>query len=833
MSPPASDSSARPVAARPSLWLPALIAIVGALAAAWIGYEVHTRNRERLAMRTLESARSAADAVLSSVNHETFALEAMARRLSPEDEDRIAEWREDAQEHARDVDWIQSIVWVDADMTASMVEPAPGSMAAHDLHLGFEPQRHDAAIRASEERRVTATETIDLAPGESGFLIYVPIFAGDVCEGFVLGVYRYAALFDSVLAHLRPDYSLSAHDEDGRIYAHGEVSDGDFAQTDDVTVHDLDWTIRAAPAPRTASAFLTSAPFMIFIAGAVIALLASVLLHFGRLSQWRTMDAEATNEALRAEVDGRKRAEVALREAHGELERIMSSISDYLWSADVDPEHGIVYRYHSPVVERITGRPPEFYRQGPDRFLSTVHPDDRAGIINAIEAVTAGAVDLMAREYRVILPDQTVRWVRDTVRVTRHDNGHLQLDGVVTDLTDEKRNEEEHRRLEEQIQHAQKLESLGILAGGVAHDFNNLLVGILGNAQLAQMHVESNDDPRPLLKELENAAERAADLTKQLLNYSGHGKFVVQQVDCNELIRDVARLLAISISKMAQLEFDLTAGLPMIEADPTQVRQVVMNLITNASEALGDHEGVITIKTGAMYADRSYLGQSLLDDGLAEGDYVFIEVSDTGCGMDAETERKVFDPFFTTKRTGRGLGMAAALGIVRAHGGAIRVTTEPGHGSTFRVLFAASEQGVPTTEAGKPAATSWSGSGTILVADDEETVRKVAKATLESAGFDVLLAEDGRDAVQKFERQASDITAVVLDLTMPQMGGLEAMHEMKRIDAGVRILLCSGYAESTETDQMTTTGAVAFMQKPYGPAVLIERVREMVEAPRP
>ena len=257
---------------------------------------------------------------------------------------------------------------------------------------------------------------------------------------------------------------------------------------------------------------------------------------------------------------------------------------------------------------------------------------------------------------------------------------------LVRDITGTKQMAEERLRLEGQLQHAQKLESLGVLAGGIAHDFNNLLTGVLGNAEIALTDLPPEAPARTQLQAISTAAQRAAELTKQMLAYSGKGRFVVQHLNLSTLVEEMANLLEVSISKKAVVSYNFARDLPPIEADATQIRQIIMNLMTNGSEAIGSTSGSISVSTGVMEADRPYLSETYLDEQLPEGCYVYLEVSDTGCGFEAETMGKLFDPFFTTKFTGRGLGLAAVLGIVRGHGGAVKVSSEPARGSTFRVL---------------------------------------------------------------------------------------------------------------------------------------------------
>jgi signal transduction histidine kinase len=400
-----------------------------------------------------------------------------------------------------------------------------------------------------------------------------------------------------------------------------------------------------------------------------------------------------------------------------------------------------------------------------------------------------------------------------------------------TEMSERQRAEEERRKLEVQVQHAQRLESLGVLAGGIAHDFNNLLVGILGNADLALTELPLQSSASQRIEDVKVAAVRAAELTRQMLAYSGKGKFIVEAVNLNELIEEMAHLLQISISKKAVLRFDFEEPLPRIQADPSQVRQVVMNLITNASEAIGEKSGMISIRTDLVRADRRYLSETFMAEKLQVGYYVALEVSDTGRGMEPDIQQKIFDPFFTTKFTGRGLGLAAVLGIVRGHHGTINVCSETGKGTTFKILFPATSEAPPAYEKLAPRTVeNWRGQGLLLVVDDEETVRAVAKSMLERAGFSVLVACDGNAGVELFRRHSDQIVAVLLDLTMPRMNGEETFREMRRIRPDVRVVLTSGYAEQDTVHQFAVKGLAGFIQKPFQFDKLLEKVRQIVES---
>ncbi len=399
-----------------------------------------------------------------------------------------------------------------------------------------------------------------------------------------------------------------------------------------------------------------------------------------------------------------------------------------------------------------------------------------------------------------------------------------QVLGVVRDVTERENAAKERLVLERQVQHAQKLESLGVLAGGIAHDFNNLLTSMLGNAELALDVLPSDSPAHRSIREIEEASHHAAELTKQMLDYSGRGRFVVQDINASELVRSIAQLLSVSISKKIELKYAFSAGSATFSGDPTQVRQIIMNLITNASEAIGDERGTISLSTGAMDCSRDYLDgidPSLrvgVDTPLPEGRYAYIEVADTGCGMDRDTLEKIFEPFFTTKFTGRGLGMAAVLGIVRGHQGALRVDSVVGEGTTFRVLFPLIESEDLDTETSRAASSSElkRGTGVVLLVEDEESVRRVGERMLERLGFVVRTAVNGEDALRVYADLGDELACVLLDLTMPRMGGEEVFREIRRRNPEAKIVLCSGYSEHEATQRFIGMGLAGFLHKPYG-----------------
>ncbi len=385
---------------------------------------------------------------------------------------------------------------------------------------------------------------------------------------------------------------------------------------------------------------------------------------------------------------------------------------------------------------------------------------------------------------------------------------------VLEEITALRRAEAERRALEVKLRQAQKLSCLGVMAGGIAHDFNNLLMPILGHASLALEKDTTRAQTEESLREIECAARRAAELCRQMLAYAGHGQFSVEPTELSSLVADSLRLLRVSISKKAGLSCTFGENLPLITADPAQLRRVVMNLVINAAEAVGDQEGCIRLTTGALHCDREYLRACAPGESPVPGPYVYVEVADTGCGMDAATLERIFDPFFTTKFTGRGLGLAAVLGIVRQHQGALKVESAPGKGTVFRVLFPVGSQEISNTP-GPPLGAAWRGTGAILLADDEESVRRTSCRLLTHWGFQVHQAADGQQAVELFRAHADEIRCVLLDLTMPRLDGEQAFHQLRRLRPDVKVILMSGYSDGAIVERLRQGGVAGFLAKPF------------------
>jgi two-component system, cell cycle sensor histidine kinase and response regulator CckA len=459
-------------------------------------------------------------------------------------------------------------------------------------------------------------------------------------------------------------------------------------------------------------------------------------------------------------------------------------------------------------------------------YQDHIHPDDLRESENTLQAILTGRVATVESEHHYVRKDGTSFWGYLSAGRVDTKSGNLKgLVGIISDITGRKHAEEERLKLEQQTLYAQKVESLGVLAGGLAHDFNNILMAIIGNADLALMRISTESPAVENLHRIEQAAARAADLAKQMLAYSGEGKNVVENIDLNLLLEEMLHMLETSISKKAVLRLNQHQPLPLVEADASQLRQVIMNLVTNASEAIGDNNGTIAITTDCMNCDRDDLKDVWLGENLSDGLYVYLEIADTGCGMYKETMAKLFDPFYTTKFTGRGLGMAAVLGIVKGHNGAIKVFSEPGTGTTFTIMLPAT--GHPERlYSGDSAIDALQGNGTVLLVDDEEMIRIIGTEMLTGLGFKVITAEDGREAIEIFKSR-NDIVFVILDLTMPNMDGVQCFQELRQLDPGVKVIISSGYNKQDVAQKFIGKGMAGFLQKPYRLPALKKAIRKI------
>jgi PAS domain S-box-containing protein len=525
------------------------------------------------------------------------------------------------------------------------------------------------------------------------------------------------------------------------------------------------------------------------------------------------------------DVTARRRSDMQRDAVLGLLSKIARQVPGVVYQYRLRPDGSSCFPYASEAIRSIYRVAPEDVREDASAVLASLHPDDLPRVIRTIRE-SAERLAPWNEEYRVRFPDGVERWLHGNSVPQRDDDGSVLWHGFITDITARKEAEERLRGIERKLQETQKLESLGVLAGGIAHDFNNILAGIVGHCAVALAEAPAGSPLASDLGAAQEGALRAADLCRQLLAYSGRGLLVVERLSVNRLVEQTVDLLRLAVSKKAQLRMRLGDDLPATSGDATQLRQVLMNLVINASEALGEAAGVIEIGTRAS-ASQDGAGREVVASEHT-GEFLCVEVSDSGCGMDEATLTRIFDPFFTTKFSGRGLGLAAVLGIVRGHRGGLRVWSEPGRGTRFRLFLPADDGVVAVTEA-PPGDAAWRSSGTVLLVDDEPSVRRAAGRMLSKLGFEVIEAEDGETAVRTFSADPARFCVVVMDLTMPRLDGRRAYEQLVQIRPEVRVVMMSGYNEDEEVSKFSGRPPLAFLHKPFGFDLLRDVLRRAIE----
>jgi PAS domain S-box-containing protein len=405
------------------------------------------------------------------------------------------------------------------------------------------------------------------------------------------------------------------------------------------------------------------------------------------------------------------------------------------------------------------------------------------------------------------------------------------LHSILFDITERKQAAEERQRLEQQFQHAQKLESLGVLAGGVAHDFNNILTVIIGHCFLARENLIPEEDYKATFQKVEAAALRAADLCRQMLAYAGKSPLVQARVNLWLLVDEVVKMLHAALKSNVTIELDLGKDIPEIIGDSSQIQQIIMNLFINAAEAIGDAAGTIRVALTRTIVAPDQMETDSFGTAIPPGMYSTLEVADNGCGMDDETQKRIFEPFFTTKCTGRGLGMSAICGIIKSHQGVMSLVSTVGVGTTFTVSFpvnAASVETAPATSDTSAFAPFEMSGNTVLLVDDEETLRNMGEALLGVLGFSTMTAANGCEALAVYQERSSEIDVVLLDMVMPVMDGIEAYHQLRMIAPDLPIIICSGYDAQAVEEIIKGDPCAGFAHKPYKPEALGAMITKMI-----
>ena len=728
------------------------------------------------------------------------------------------------------------------DADGREVEPGPTFHAVqfaapyvgNEVALGFDaeslPTRQEALARALRTGTLSASGGIRLiqeSGRQTGLLVMMAVSPkGGRPAGVVQGVFRMGDLVTKSMAFLEPQGLLLQvrdvtdpaaeqllHEEPSLLPPRGVQRDEGLHLNRTFDLAGRRWSVVVSPAGGHFALGTPLQSWIVLGAGLGFTLLVAIYLaSLGARQALILSLVEARTQELAQETDSHRKDAAALRESEARFRHLIEVMGEGMWVLNSE---GVTTFVNARMAEMLGYAPGELIGGTLFKFLAP----EEAGKAQRILSERRGG-KRSQHDFRFRRKDGSELFTLVMGTPVLDDEGRVVgVLAMVSDITE--------RRQQEQAQlQSQKLESLGVLAGGIAHDFNNLLTAILGNVSMAQTCLPSTSPVGPYLENMERAIHRASNLTRQMLAYSGRGQFTMGPLSLNHAVEEVSHLLSVSISKKVALRFQFQEGLPFFQAEASQIQQVVMNLVTNASEAIGEAEGSVTIRTGLHQYGAQELARDFPGQAITPGDFLTLEVVDTGMGMSPEVQARIFEPFYTTKFTGRGLGLSAMQGIIRAHGGGIRVQSEVGRGSTFQVIFPAGvglelEPEVATPE------DPWWGQGTILVVDDEESVRLIAAQLLGSMGFDVVTAADGVEALDCYRRMP--IRAVLTDLTMPRMGGLETFRELRRLDPACPVVLISGYNEREAIQDFLGLGLAAFVQKPFVRADLLRAMRKALE----
>ena len=755
------------------------------------------------------------------------------------------------------------------------VTPLTGNQQVLGYDVSMGPSRETLA-RARTTRQMVATVPFHLVqdpiPNDKGMVWTWPLFdpssAGEPFYGYVQMVFHVRSMIEEALGRhssmvmdvmiidptetdpaRRLVYAQTAND---RPTPRPPPTEEEFrrglVRTYDFVVGTQKWQVLYRPQPAWIEEQKSSTPALLLWGGLLITGLLAIYVRsmlqrtatVDRLVKERTAELRTTQKLLEEDIQRRTEAERALQSSEQRYRAFVSQSTEALWRYELR-EPFSTHLSEDEQVERLVA---QAYLAECNDLLARLH-----GRAHAQELIGANLTELYGARWPQFLagcrqfirsgyrlvdaeveapgPDGQPRYFLLNLVGFCENERLVRVWGGQREITERKIAEVKRVEMERKLLETQKLESLGVLAGGIAHDFNNLLTGIVGNAGLVRLELPPASPSASHVRQIESAALRAAELCQQLLAYAGKGRFQVESLDLNELIEGTLSLLRLSIGKQAQLQLELGRSLPVVMADATQIRQIVMNLVINAADAIGAHPGVVTLRTGSRFVRTSELASWAADSGLPEGDYVFLEIRDTGCGMPPETLRRIFEPFFTTKFAGRGLGLAAVLGIVRGHHGALQVTSEVGSGSTFTLYLPVGGATIATEPDVPSESTAWRHSGTALVVDDEECARTVTEYVLATFGFDTVAVADGEAALAIFAAEPDRFVFVLLDLIMPGLSGKKVLARLREIRPEVRVLLVSGYTENDSASPFASGGPTAFLQKPYTRDALERKLRAL------
>lgn len=780
-------------------WLPILFFVVSAsgLTALWWLYT--EGNRESIRLETRITAEQTALRLEDWVSARTAVVEHFASHWHPGFRQQPDLFHGMATHFLDLYPGFQALNWIDENWVIRIITPQASNKAAlnADLHSHSSPGVIEAISLAESSKLVTCTPIIDLLQGGKGFATYRRIQndGEEMEKGFINGVFRIRELVGTAIEgpHQRDRFRFELRDDTGELaYRHDPDPVGDRAQwtheaTAPVSIHNRTWLLRMAPVQRSAWPTVD----FLFAAGLVLAALLSLVLR-SLISRQQALRASETKYRI-----------------------LVENQTDLVVKVDTDGR----FLFVSPSYCKVFGKSEEEFLGG--RFMPLVYKDDREPTTIAMETLFAPPHTAYV-EQRALTRDGW-RWLAWA------DSAVLDSDGKVVEIIGVGRDITERRMLEDQLRQSHKMEAIGQLAGGIAHDFNNILQAILGHLDFALSEQNVDEGLRQDLEEVQLSAERASSLTKKLLAFSRQQVIEPVDLDLNTLVAEMLNMLRRTISENISLKFRPGEGQHTVRADPQQIEQVLLNLCVNARDALpgGGRIEITTARAQLAPELGSTSGVTL------EGDFVVLRVSDSGIGMEADTLEQAFEPFFTTKETGHGtgLGLSMAYGIVEQHGGMISINSQPGQGTAACIYLPAIEGPVsphfqPDFETRKH---DPGGNETILVAEDDQQVRDIAKRTLSNAGYSVLTALDGLETITVFEEHRENIDLALLDVIMPGMNGSEVHDRIKHQKPNIKVLFSSGYSGSEIGARLDPTAQVEILRKPYRGEELLQRVRAILD----
>ncbi len=522
----------------------------------------------------------------------------------------------------------------------------------------------------------------------------------------------------------------------------------------------------------------------------------------------------------------RHEAELELKKMWERLDTALKAGVIGLWDVDIRKNKLIL----NTIMSELLGFKSNTIDDASITWEDYIHTDDFPSAQKTLNMLFGQKNETYTDEYRAKLPDGSYRWFFSRGRIVEYDsdNRPLRAAGSVIDITEKKEAELKRVELELKMQQAQKLESLGVLAGGIAHDFNNLLTGILGNSEILLYELPQDTEIQQRIIEIKRATKLASQLTNQMLAYSGKGTFIIEQINLNDLIIDMHTLLEASISKKVDLSYSFLPELPGIKGDATQIRQVLLNMILNGSDAI-ENNGTIMVKTSVSSLTLPEIETLAISNNVIPGNYAVLEITDSGCGIESGKLEQIFEPFFTTKFTGRGLGLSAVSGIIRSHNAGLSVKSIIGEGTCFKIFFPVSlEGGIQDKQAIKKRQAAGVKSLTVLIADDEKYIRDLTTKMLHISGYKVHIARNGKEAIEVFMKNKNEISCIMLDLTMPELDGSEALSEIRKIDPDIPIIITSGYCEFDIVSRFADEKIAGFLQKPYNLEDIVSAIENAV-----